>query len=67
MAGKVKFLGNNKDLEEEIRRGNMAALREYVELNIEEFESKLRYSQGENNYRYQGALRVLDDILDLLP
>lgn len=40
-------------------------LREYLEDNIKELEKKLRFSQEETKI-YQGALRALDDILEVI-
>ena len=48
-----------------MKRINSDVLKEFLRLEIEELEYKLRYSKEETE-RYQGALRALDDISDLL-
>lgn len=53
-------------LEIDVRRGDKVALEDWVALSIKEMEYRIRYSKAEETISIQGALRVLDDIKEIL-
>ena len=55
----------DKKLEAELKAQNLRVLKEWVKLQTEDMEKKLRFSKEETQI-LQGALRVLDDIADIL-
>ena len=57
--------GSDAATKEAVKRINSEVLKEFLRQEIEELEFKLRYSKEETE-RYQGAIRALDDIRDLL-
>jgi len=62
----IKILnGSDATVVVAMKRINSDVLKEFLRQEIEDLEYKLRYSKEETE-RYQGALRALDDISDLL-
>lgn len=52
--------------ESEITRESSAALKDWVKLSKEDIAYKLMYAKQEETAVYQGALRVLEDLSDIL-
>ena len=57
---------HQKELENEIKRHDFTLLREWVKLSKKELEHRIRFSTMEETSKLQGALRVLDDIGEIL-
>lgn len=56
----------DKPLEDLMARGDISAMRKWLELTIEDLEYRLRYTKREETQLIQGALRALDDIKEVL-
>lgn len=52
--------------EDLLKRENTQALEEWLELSIEDLSYRMRYASKEETQLYQGALRALDDLKDIL-
>ena len=62
----VRITKIQKSLESELRKqGPNKALETWLDLSIEELEYKLRFSKEETQ-SYQGALRALDDLREII-
>jgi len=55
-----------KDLEAEIQSQDYTLLEMWMKLSKKELESRIRHSKEEETYRLQGALRILDDLGEIL-
>lgn len=67
MKKHIKYIPANPPLEVRMRRGEKAAIVEWLTLSIKDLEYRMRYVRGlEETKEIQGALRALDDIKEIL-
>lgn len=63
----IKLLRVIPDLEKEISQGNLAALKEHLTRSIAYMQDNLMYAKKGETELYQGALRILHEVKELLP